>query len=162
MNYRQGIESDLSEVLQTDRIFTNVSKGEFAKSSDLKKAFGTSDEVEVCKLILQKGQIQISELERSAYLENTLREVAVMISEKCMNPLSHRPYTVETIRNAMKEAEVRLICFVLHLRIMILSHGPIYFSSLIVQCTPNQKCEAAVSRMHEVTCGKRCYSYSPC
>lgn len=110
MNYRQGIESDLSEVLQTDRIFTNVSKGEFAKSSDLLKAFGTSDEVEVCKLILQKGQIQVSELERSAYLENTLREVAVMISEKCMNPLSHRPYTVETIRNAMKEAEVSLIC----------------------------------------------------
>ncbi len=111
MNYRQGIESDLSEVLQTDRVFTNVSKGEFAKSSDLKKAFGSSDEVEVCKLILQKGQIQVSELERSAYLENTLREVAVMISEKCMNPLSHRPYTVETIRNAMKEAEVSLIWF---------------------------------------------------
>jgi ribosome maturation protein SDO1 len=111
VNYRQGIESDLSEVLQTDRVFTNVSKGEFAKSSDLKKAFGSSDEVEVCKLILQKGQIQVSELERSAYLENTLREVAVMISEKCMNPLSHRPYTVETIRNAMKEAEVSLIWF---------------------------------------------------
>ncbi len=111
MNYRQGIESDLSEVLQTDRVFANVSKGEFAKLSDLKKAFGSSNEVEVCKLILQKGQIQVSELERSAYLENTLREVAVMISEKCMNPLSHRPYTVETIRNAMKEAEVSLICY---------------------------------------------------
>ncbi len=25
LNYRQGVETDLSEVLQTDRIFTNVS-----------------------------------------------------------------------------------------------------------------------------------------
>jgi len=27
LNYRQRIETDLTEVLQTDRIFTNVSKG---------------------------------------------------------------------------------------------------------------------------------------
>ena len=105
MNYRQGIETDLSEVLQTDRVFTNVSKGEFAKSSDLKKGFGTTNEEEVCRLILQKGQIQVSDMERSAYLESTIREVAVMITEKCTNPQSNRPYTVETIRNAMKEAE---------------------------------------------------------
>ena len=105
VNYRQGIEIDLSEVLQTDRVFTNVSKGEFAKSSDLKKAFGTTNEEEICRLILQKGQIQVSDQERSAFLENTLREVAVMISEKCVNPLSGRPYTLTQIRNAMKEAE---------------------------------------------------------
>ena len=32
VNYRQGLEQDLSEVLQTDRRFTNVSKGEFARA----------------------------------------------------------------------------------------------------------------------------------
>ena len=39
VDYRQGLETDLSEVLQTERVFTNVSKGEFAKAKDLQKIF---------------------------------------------------------------------------------------------------------------------------
>lgn len=37
-------ETDLGEVLQTEKVYKNVSKGEFAKSEDLQKAFGTTDE----------------------------------------------------------------------------------------------------------------------
>ena len=47
VNYRQGLETDLSEVLQTDRIFTNVSKGQFAKTSDLEQVFHTHNEQEI-------------------------------------------------------------------------------------------------------------------
>ena len=42
LNYRQKVKTDLSEVLQTERIFTNASKGKFASSKDLKKCFGTA------------------------------------------------------------------------------------------------------------------------
>lgn len=105
LNYRQGIETDLSEVLQTDRVFTNVSKGLFASSKDLKAAFDTSDEEKVCRFILDHGQIQVSDMERNATLENTAREVANMVATKCVNPLSERPYTMHQIRDAMKKAE---------------------------------------------------------
>ena len=36
-------EKDLDEVLQISNVFVNVSKGEVAKSNDLKKSFGTDD-----------------------------------------------------------------------------------------------------------------------
>lgn len=36
-------EKDLDDVLQISNVFTNVSKGEVAKSNDLKKSFGTDD-----------------------------------------------------------------------------------------------------------------------
>jgi ribosome maturation protein SDO1 len=36
-------EKDLDEVLQISNVFLNVSKGEVAKSNDLKKSFGTDD-----------------------------------------------------------------------------------------------------------------------
>jgi ribosome maturation protein SDO1 len=36
-------EKDLDEVLQISNVFMNVSKGEVAKSNDLKKSFGTED-----------------------------------------------------------------------------------------------------------------------
>jgi len=105
VNYRQGLETDLSEVLQSDRIFTNVSKGQFAKSSDLEKTFGTRDEEVIAKLILEKGTLQVSDLERSQQYENTLREVATWVANNCVHPTSQRPYTVPQIREAMKEAE---------------------------------------------------------
>ena len=68
LNYRQGIETDLSEVLQIDRVFTNVSKGLLASSKDLLKAFDTSDQEQACRILLDKGQIQVSDMERSATL----------------------------------------------------------------------------------------------
>jgi hypothetical protein len=36
-------EKDLDEVLQISNVFLNVSKGEVAKSNDLKKSFGSDD-----------------------------------------------------------------------------------------------------------------------
>ena len=37
--FRDGIEKDIDEVLQSDQIFVNVSKGEVAKKADLIKCF---------------------------------------------------------------------------------------------------------------------------
>lgn len=105
LNYRQGIETDLSEVLQIDRVFTNVSKGLLASSKDLLKAFDTSDQEQACRILLDKGQIQVSDMERSATLENTAREVANMVATKCVHPVSNRPYTTNQIRDAMKKSE---------------------------------------------------------
>jgi ribosome maturation protein SDO1 len=39
----------LDEVLQTPAVFTNVSKGEFAKEGELEKIFGTSNQLDICK-----------------------------------------------------------------------------------------------------------------
>lgn len=105
VNYRQGVETDLSEVLQTERVFTNVSKGEFAKSKDLAKVFGTSDEEEISKLILEKGDLQVSDLERTQQIESVSRDIATWISEHCVHPVTQRPYTIPQIRQAMKQAE---------------------------------------------------------
>lgn len=106
LNYRQKIETDLSEVLQTDRVFTNVSKGLIAPSKDLLKAFNSTDQEEICRIILDKGQIQVSDMERNATLENTAKEIANYIATKCVHSISNRPYTVHQIRDAMKKAEI--------------------------------------------------------
>lgn len=46
-------------MLQTDSVFVNVSKGQFAKKEDLTKAFGTDDVTKICKEILAKGELQV-------------------------------------------------------------------------------------------------------
>ena len=59
LGWRQGIEKDLDEVLQSPSVFANVSKGQAAKRDDLQKAFGTADQTEICKEILAKGDLQV-------------------------------------------------------------------------------------------------------
>jgi ribosome maturation protein Sdo1 len=46
-------ETDISEVLQADVVFMNVSKGQVAKVDDLKEAFGTDNQKEICIQVLQ-------------------------------------------------------------------------------------------------------------
>jgi len=102
MDYRSGLEKDLSEVLQAERIFTNVSKGQFAKTSDLKKAFGTTDEEIIAKVILEEGNsIQVSELERNQQLQNTVSQIASWVASNCVHPEHGRPYTVSQIKHAL-------------------------------------------------------------
>jgi ribosome maturation protein SDO1 len=105
LNYRQGIETDLSEVLQTDRIFTNAQKGEFANQKDLSAVFGTTDQATICQFILQNGHVQVSDLERSQQSAAMLRSIATQLSETCISPKDGRSYTLSQIQHAMKEAE---------------------------------------------------------
>lgn len=103
VSWRNKVETDLDEVLQTHTVFLNVSKGQAAKKDDLTRAFGTEDQTEVCKQILAKGELQVSEKERQTQLDSTFRDIATRVSDICVNPDTKRPYTVGLIEKAMKE-----------------------------------------------------------
>lgn len=49
-------EKDINEVLQTEAVFVNVSKGQMAKREELSAAFGTEDQMEICKMVYSKSQ----------------------------------------------------------------------------------------------------------
>lgn len=103
LSYRNKVEKDLDEVLQTRTVFTNVSKGEVAKKEDLIKAFGTEDHEKICIQILDKGELQISDKERQNQMESSLKEIATIIADKCVNPDTKRPYPVTMIEKGMKQ-----------------------------------------------------------
>lgn len=96
-------EKDLDEVLQTHTVFTNVSKGQVAKKEDLIKAFGKEDLTEICKEILTKGELQVSDKERQNHLDALFKDIATTVADKCVNPEIKRPYPVTTIEKAMKD-----------------------------------------------------------
>lgn len=73
-------EKDIDEVLQTHTVFTNVSKGQVAKREDLIKAFGKDDLTEVCKEILSKGELQVSDKERQNQLDSLFKDIATTVA----------------------------------------------------------------------------------
>merc|ERR1711907_630176 len=101
--WRDKLEKDLGEVLQSDRVFTNVSHGKFAKKQDLIKCFQSDNEEEICKLILEKGEIQISAEERKLALERLFKEIAAIVAQKCLNTETKLPLTVSYVERVMKD-----------------------------------------------------------
>jgi ribosome maturation protein SDO1 len=53
--------------------------------------------------ILEKGDLQVTELERQALIEGMFRDVATIVTDKSVNPETDRPYTISMIQNAMKD-----------------------------------------------------------
>jgi len=102
--WRNGVEKDLDDVLQISNVFMNVSKGEVAKSNDLKKSFGTDDRNTVAREILSKGEVQVGEKERDHDIAAVRREIATLVAEKCVDPATQTPYSVSIIEKAMTEA----------------------------------------------------------
>eukprot|EP00472_Partenskyella_glossopodia_P005223 CAMPEP_0197514834 /NCGR_PEP_ID=MMETSP1318-20131121/154_1 /TAXON_ID=552666 /ORGANISM="Partenskyella glossopodia, Strain RCC365" /LENGTH=265 /DNA_ID=CAMNT_0043063037 /DNA_START=60 /DNA_END=857 /DNA_ORIENTATION=- len=108
VSWRNKVEKDIDEVLQSHNVFTNVSKGTLAKSKDLERCFGIADQTECCKIILEKGQLQVSQKERKVQSENMLRDIATIIADKCINIDTKLPFPVATIQSAMKEVKFSL------------------------------------------------------
>ncbi|KAJ3789733.1 Shwachman-Bodian-diamond syndrome protein [Lentinula aff. detonsa] len=102
--WRNGVETNIDDVLQISNVFMNVSKGEVAKHGELKKAFGTTETSEIVSEILKKGEVQVGEKEREHDQSALRKEIATLVAEKCVDPTTQRPYPVGMIEKAMTEA----------------------------------------------------------
>ena len=103
VNWRSGVEQDLSEVLQADGVYENVTRGNLAKRKDLINVFGTADYEKVCLQILKHGKLQVSSKERQVEIETMFKDIARIVTEKCINTHTKRPFTVSAIERAMKD-----------------------------------------------------------
>ena len=107
MDWRKKQETNINEVLQIDKIFTNVSKGDIAKKNDL-KVFGDMDEDQIILEILGKGELQVSELERDDQLESLRKDIANIIVSKCVNSKDGKQFPVSIVLKAMTEANCKI------------------------------------------------------
>ncbi|ODV66643.1 Shwachman-Bodian-diamond syndrome protein [Hyphopichia burtonii NRRL Y-1933] len=107
-DWRLKVEKDLDEVLQIPQVFTNVSKGQVANNEDLLASFGKTNHDEIILQILDKGEIQLNEKERSANLQQKNNEFLNIISTKCINPKSKKRYPPSMIQKALIEVKFHL------------------------------------------------------
>lgn len=64
--------------------------------------------IDPCVQILDKGELQVSEKERAAATESSVKEIATIVADMCIDPDTKRPYTVTVIEKAMHEAHFSL------------------------------------------------------
>lgn len=100
VDYRNGKENNLDEVLQVRTVFSNVSKGIVASAKDLSRVFGEEDPV---LAILDHGELQVSDKERGAALKALFRDVASIVADKTVDERTGRPPPVASIETYMRD-----------------------------------------------------------
>jgi ribosome maturation protein SDO1 len=101
INWRNGIETDLNEVLQTNAIYRNADQGEQASQEELEKYFPDMSFDDIIKTILDKGELDIGDKERDQQKDILFKDIANLIAEKCVHPETKRPFSIESIKAAL-------------------------------------------------------------
>jgi len=97
-----------NDVLFHEEIFRNFSKAEKAKGSDLKEAFGTEDIQECAKIIVEKGELQLTAQERKEFLERKRAEIINYICKYYIDPRSKTPHPPARVEAALEELNIRV------------------------------------------------------
>ncbi len=101
LSYRLGKVTSISEVLATDTIFTDSSKGLKPSEDKLTKAFGTTDPLKIAGIILKKGTLQLTTEQRKQLIEDKRKRIIAFISRQCIDPKTNLPHPPIRIEQAM-------------------------------------------------------------
>lgn len=106
--FKEGKPVDLREILAVEDVFTDSRKSLKASSTDLKKAFGTTDPYEIARIILKEGEIQLTAEYRKKLQEERIRWIVNYIHKNFVDPQTNLPHPISRIQKAMKEAKVKV------------------------------------------------------
>lgn len=107
-DYLQDGDVPIDDVVEGYVIFDDFKRGQKASQDDLEEVFGTTDEVEIAKLMLEKGQLLITQEMRKRFLEEKIKEIVDYIVKYTVNPKTGAPHTPQRIEKALDEAGVRI------------------------------------------------------
>ncbi len=110
-DFKEGKDVPIEEILATPYVFKDAHKGDKASEHEMEKIFGTSDPYEVAKIILRKGEVQLTAEQRRQMLEEKKRYIATIIHRHAVDPRTGYPHPVDRILRAMEEAGVHIDLF---------------------------------------------------
>ncbi|KPV64300.1 MAG: hypothetical protein AOA66_0260 [Candidatus Bathyarchaeota archaeon BA2] len=102
-SYRLGKTMSISEVLVTETIFTDASKGLRASEDKLQKTFETTDPIKIAEIILKRGTLQLTTEQRRRLVEDKRKQIVSFISRQCVDPKTNLPHPPLRIEQAMEQ-----------------------------------------------------------
>lgn len=108
LDYKLGKKNDVSSVLISDDIYTDSGKGTKPATEKLLKAFQTEDLTEIAKIILQKGDLNLTTDQRRKMIDEKKKQIVTFIARTYVDPKTHLPHPPLRIEQAMKDARVSI------------------------------------------------------
>lgn len=108
IKYRNGKGIELSEVLNSENVFSDAKKGLRASEKLMNDLFGTQDELKVAEIILKHGEIQVTEEYREEQREAKRKGIITIIARNAVDPKTGYPHPPARIEAAMEEVKAKI------------------------------------------------------
>jgi ribosome maturation protein SDO1 len=106
LKFKKGLSNFISS--ESDKIFTDIKKGNVASKSELEKSFGTIDINEITKIIIKQGDVEINQEHRDEEKEKKIRQVVDFLARNSTNPQTGNPHSPDRIRSALEQAHINI------------------------------------------------------
>ena len=107
-DFREGKDVDVRDILEGFIIFSHALRGEKATDDDLLYVFETDDVFKIAEIILQNGEIQITDEMRQEFTKEMRKKIINFISRNCINPQNNLPHPPDRIERAILEVKVAI------------------------------------------------------
>jgi ribosome maturation protein SDO1 len=98
----------INNVLETEVVWKDISKGDRASSADLIDVFKTDNQSECCLKIIQDGDLQLTEAERKEMIDKRRREIVNYLHKYYVDPKTKGPHPIVRIENALADLKYRV------------------------------------------------------
>ena len=108
LDYKLGKKMDISNIMISDEIYSDANKGTRSSSEKLIKAFKTTDQFEIAKQILEKGDLNMNTDQRRKMIEEKKRQIVEYINKNFVDPKTHMPHPILRINAVLDDARVAI------------------------------------------------------
>ncbi len=108
LEYKLGKKMDISNIMISDEIYSDANKGTRCSSEKLMKHFKTTDQLEIAKQIMDKGDLNLNTDQRRKMIEEKKRQIVEYINKNFVDPKSHMPHPVSRINAVLDEARLAI------------------------------------------------------
>lgn len=111
--YRDG-KKKITDILVIEEIYSNASKMEKAKSSDIKKVCETDNKLDAIKFILDKGEYPLNQKEMQEMQQHRRGEILNYLHKYYQDPRGEKimPHPIERFDNILTKMKVKIDPFV--------------------------------------------------
>jgi ribosome maturation protein SDO1 len=106
LEYKLGKKIDISRIMISDEIYSDANKGTRSSTQKLMKHFKTTDQVEVAKQIMAKGDLNMNTDQRRKMIEEKKKQIVQYINKNFVDPKTHMPHPISRINAVLDEARV--------------------------------------------------------
>jgi|TARA_B100001996_G_scaffold377824_1_gene361037 ribosome maturation protein SDO1 len=95
---------NIDDFLAMDEVFHDARGGERPTEDAIENTFGTQDILEITKIILDKGSIQLTTNQRKAIVEKMRQKIIHHIHSQAVDPKTKSPHPITRIELALEES----------------------------------------------------------
>ena len=108
LEYKLGKNIDISNIMISDEIYSDANKGTRISTEKLMKHFKTTDQFEIAKQIMAKGDLNMNTDQRRKMIEEKKKQIVQYINKNFVDPKTHMPHPISRINAVLDEARLAI------------------------------------------------------